>query len=210
MTNVKVQSGELVDVAWLNQVARGAWRKTTAKQVLNSVAETDLLNGEITIDAGCMGTTGAIVLAARGDWIQNSGAARDVPRLKLKLGGTTLLDTNVTGATVAGAIATRQPWRVDAVIANLGATNAQWCSISGRWIFGLGAALGAAVPTTGEGLIASQLDTITTGSRRVDFEAALAAAIDTTAANVLALTTTNPTATATCDVTLKHAIAYVI
>ena len=209
MTGIPVAPGELVDVGYLNEVARAHYRKTTSKQVLNSIVETDLLNGEITLGAGAMSTNRILRLTAVGDWIQNSGAARDIPRFKLKLGATVLIDTSVTGALVAGPFAGRLPWRVDAQIANLGATNAQWVSFRARVETPATATFGSAVAATGEGQV-STVARNATQSQSVDYHVGNSTAIDTTVAQLLALTITNPTATATCDVTLTSAFVEIV
>jgi hypothetical protein len=95
------------------------YRKTTSKQVVNTVTETDLLHGEITIAAGLMGTNGVLRFTAWGDQINNSGATQSTPRLKLKLGATTLLDTNVVAA-VWSTNAARWGWRITVEIINQG------------------------------------------------------------------------------------------
>src|SRR5690242_21569013 len=52
-------------------------RKTTAKDVVNSVAETDLLNGEITVAGGQIGATGKLILTAYGDCLNNVATEKD-------------------------------------------------------------------------------------------------------------------------------------
>jgi hypothetical protein len=100
----------------MNELARAHWRKTTSKQVLNTITATDLLNGEITIDAGAMSTNRMIRLTAFGDWVQTSAGATDVPRFKVKLGATTLIDTGVSGYASSsrprrsGGSSPRFPW----------------------------------------------------------------------------------------------------
>lgn len=81
--------------AFSNAMAGVSFRKTTAKAVTNTVADTDLLNGEITIPANEMGTDGLLRLTAWGDWEQDSGSGSDVMIFTLKLGGTTLLKSAV-------------------------------------------------------------------------------------------------------------------
>jgi hypothetical protein len=84
----------------------GIYRKVTPKAVVNSIAETDLLNGEITIPAGLMGISGGIRLTMMGDCVNNSAATQAAPVFKLKLGATTILATAATAAMWA-ASATR-------------------------------------------------------------------------------------------------------
>jgi hypothetical protein len=209
MTGIPVAPGELVDVGYLNEVARAHYRKTTSKQVLNSVVETDLLNGEITIGAGAMSTNRILRLTARGDWTNNSAAARDVPRFKVKLGATTLLDTSITGALVVGAGAFREPWRMDITIANLGATGSQWVQMNGAIAFVSAGVFGAAAFVTGNGTTTT-LAGAAAAERNASYEGSNTTAVDTTIAQLLALTVINPTATATCDVTLAHAFVEIV
>lgn len=188
----------------------GLYRKTTAKQVVNTVAETDLLNGEITIGAGVLGTTGLLRLTAIGDWIQNSGGATDVPRFKLKLGGTTLIDTNVNGGAFISSSAFRNGWRFQALIALLGAANSQWVDFNGIIGNAGTSAIAANAFTTGEGRWSAPLFSVTPGSNFVIYEGGNAGAVDTTLAAALALSVTLPAASATLDVTLKHALVEIL
>lgn len=196
----RLQAVDGTDVQWVNQIT---YRKTSAKQVVNTLVETDLLNGEITVGAGVLGTTGVLRLTAYGDLLNNTAATQNSPRLKLKLGGTTLIDTNVLAATWASSAA-RLPWKVVAEIGNLGATNSQWTSFITE-ILGNIAANVATTLTVGEGFYAS---TILNAMFKANGGAATA--VDTTVAQVLALTVTNPVANAALDVTLKGALVEII
>lgn len=187
----------------------GAYRKTTSKQVVNTVTETDLLNGEITVAANAIGASGVLRLTLFGDWKQNSGAATDVPRLKLKLGATTLLDSNVTGSTVAANSSSRTAWRFVCEIANLGAANSQWVTLLGELPYGFGTTTGAAAFTTGEGVLTAMMVSATqTGFAR--YFGSNSGAVDTTAAQVLAFTVTLPTANVSVDMTLKGALVEIV
>jgi len=215
MTGLPVAVAELVGVDYLNEVARGHWRKTTAKAVTNTTAETDLLNGEISIGAGAMSTNRVVRLTAWGDWIQNSGGATGVAQeFKLKLGATVLLDTAAMG--IAGAEfvsnANRMPWRITAEIMNLGATNSQWATLLAEigiveTSSGVVTRMGAF--TTGEG---GWSYPGSTGVNRFILRAlgANTGAVDTTVAQTLALTVINPTLTATCETKLLGALVEII
>lgn len=98
------------------------YRKTTAKTVNNTVAETDLLNGEITIGAGVMGANSVLRLTATGDGVFNGNITS--PQWKLKLGATTLIDTGALSWQTMGT--NRLGWKLVVEIFNLGATNSQW------------------------------------------------------------------------------------
>ena len=184
------------------------YRKTSSKTVNTSTTETDLLNSEITIAANAIGPNGLVRIVAAGDWKQNSGAASGPPRLKLKLASTTLVDTGAGNATGIGNSASRFPWRVDALIQNLGATNAQWVTF--RSVFGLvrTATTSFNAPTTGEGEFYSLSD----GGATEEYVANLgnSATVDTTAAVALVLSTINASANAAYEVVLKHALVEII
>lgn len=201
MTNVRVAPGELVDVVWLNSLARGAYRKTTSKQVVSTNAETDLLNGEITVGGGVLGATGVLRVTAAGDWINNTGATIALPRFKLKLGLTTLIDTNAPAAAWA-ASASRFGWRIAAEIA-LQPPSGYWATIDGRFSGSLANNI-LATFTTGEG---------TFGTDAADHAFAIggsSGAVDTSVDRVLALTVTLPTANALEDCTLRSALIEII
>lgn len=184
------------------------YRKTTSKTVSNSVAETDLLNGEVTIAANAMGTTKTLRLTAFGDWKQNSGAATDVPRFKLKLGATTIWDSNIVGTNVVANSATRIPWRIQAEIMNLGLTNSQWATIVGFAEIG-GTALAIVAPATGEGQTSTRMYNATSAAY-VDYLGANSSAEDTTAAKTLVLSVILPVASANTDIVLKSALVEII
>lgn len=182
------------------------YRKTTAKTVNTSVAETDLLNGEITIGAGVLGTSGLLRLTAWGDFLNNAGAANR-PQLKLKLGGTTLIDIGAGASTTASA--TRFGWRVVAEIMNEGAANAQLANMVWR-IGGMQSGTGNGVNgvATGEGA-ESYVYFAGTGILFVG-EAFNTATKDTSVAQALALTVTNASASASYETKLFGAVVEVL
>lgn len=182
--------------------SQGIYRKTTAKQVVNTVAETDLLNGEITVGAGVLSASGVLRLTAWGDWIQNSGASCAFARMKLKLGATTLFDTNTSFTTSWGANASRFCWRIVAEIMNLGVTNAQWAAWQGQYVGSISPG-DSVFFTTGEGSRISQNNMLLDAGGN-------SAAVDMTAAQALALTVTLPAASASLDMTLKGALVEVL
>lgn len=108
------------------------YRKTSPKAVNTTVSATDLLNGEITVAAGAMGTTGLARLTAFGDGVCNPGAAAPQPRFQLVFGGTTLIDTGSTSGALSNDTH-RFSWEIEAVILNAGAANSQ--SVSFRASF---------------------------------------------------------------------------
>lgn len=188
------------------------YRKTTAKAVTNTTAETDLLNSEITIPSNTMGTTNLLRLTAWGDWVQNSGASTDLPRLKVKLGSSVLLDTGVSGQAWVAASASRWGWRIVVEILETGATNSQSVTIDGS-IAHLSPSPGAAVQghafTTGEGST-TIFGSVSSVPLRAVYLGWSSGAVDTTVSNALALTVINPTATATCETKLYGALVEII
>ena len=143
-----LQAVDGTDVQWIPPPVVA--RKTTAKQVVNTVTETDLLNGEITVGAAAMGSNGMLRLTASGDLINNTGANQALMRLKVKLGATTIFDTNALPAASWAASASRWGWRIGVEIMNLGATNSQWSTLDGR-LTGALLSPNLSTFTTGEG-----------------------------------------------------------
>jgi hypothetical protein len=123
VTGLPVTAGELVGLDYLNSVVRAHWRKVTEKDVANTSAETDLLNGEVTIGAGAMATNRMLRVSLDGDYLNNRGGTATL-RIKVKLGSTVIIDTGA-GPTVA-ASATRRPFQLRALIANLNSASVQW------------------------------------------------------------------------------------
>lgn len=184
------------------------YRKTTVKQIINSAAETDLLNGEITIPGNSLGINGIIRATLLGDWMNNSGGVVSLPIIKLKLGATTLIVAATPGASwTAGA--TRQGWKAVVEIQNLGATNSQsgmlW--MRGFQVNGVGAGLSNF--TTGQGSAGSipQAGGFATYEALGNF---IGATVDTTAAQVLAVTAQHSVANAALDITLRSAFVEII
>lgn len=184
------------------------YRKTTAKQVLNTVTETDLLNGEITLAAGVLGTTKVAKIDLWGDWVQNTGGTALVPTFKLKLGATTLIAWQTSTYNVANS-ATRYAWQYAALIAAQNATNAQTCSLTGYLTSAsvVGTANQDTTLTTGEGVQSAVLGA--NGHAMAQVSAYNSATVDTTQAQALTFTTTNASSTATYDVTLRGALVVI-
>lgn len=202
MTGIPVAPGELVDVGYLNEVARAHYRKLTLKQVVNTVAETDLLNGEITVGAGAMSTNRQLRLKAFGSLTQNSGGAQVFPRLKLKLGATTLIDTGTASASWATQTWTGA-WSLEALITNAGAANSQVASLNLMAALAVGGAT-AGLPTTGFGIYGA------TGDDLLKAVMGNTAAVDTTVAQALALTVILPAASANISWNLYFATAEIL
>ena len=203
MTHIPVQVAELVGLDYLNEVARAHYRKTTSKTVVNTVSVTDLLNGEITIDAGAMGSTRALRISAWGDYKQNSGATQAYYRFALLFGGTTIFDTGAPAGALVNST-TRVPWRLDALLLNT-ATNIQTCDFGLR-LTGTTAFSGSGTFATGEG---NYGPTVANGVFTVGW-AYNTAAVDTTVNRALVLNVTLPVASANTDIVLAGALIEVV
>jgi hypothetical protein len=169
------------------------YRKTTAKTVSNTVAETDLLNGEITVAANAMGASSMLRATLFLDILTNNSGNF---RFKLKLGATTLIDT---GANFAPTNNASRTWlEVGFEILNLGATNSQ----QARMRVWMPQALDTFGPTTGTG---------SGGSGAVyHFGGLGTGAVDTTSAQALALTVQHNAASVNQDAKLYGAVIEII
>jgi hypothetical protein len=187
------------------------YRKTTAKTVNTSTTATDLLNGEITIPANKMGTTGVLRLTAGGDFVNNSGGAVVHPQFQLIFGGTTLIDTSRSGTTAAGA--TRGGWRIKAEIFNLGAANAQMTCFQILLATPQGTvAFPGAQFATGEGYIVgiNQAGSATNTGLLVGEGVNTSTAVDTTADQTLVLNVINGSASASYETKLVGAFIDIV
>jgi hypothetical protein len=199
---------EEVDVTIASTAANVVYRKTTTKTVNTTTSETDLLNAEITIAAGAMSTNKTARLTAWGDWKNNSGGEASAPRIKLKLGGTLLLDTNAQTANTLPNSASRYNWRIQAEIENLGATNAQISFLTLNALAAL-ANQNIVAFATGEGAYYSLNvnggygDFIATGGNTGH-------AVDTTAACALELTVINGSNNVNCETRLLGALVEIV
>lgn len=179
--------------------ALSIYRKLTEKDVVNTVTETDLLNGEISIAAGEMVTNKTVRCTILGDYLNNSGANRTLD-LAVKLGATTLWKDTVTGTNSIGPGASRRPFRLTFEISNLGADDSQFMA----GFFWLGA-MGAATTGLGDFSEAVGPDTDQWGG-----SFAGSSAEDTSSAKALVVTATHPAANANLSVRLKSGLIEVI
>lgn len=184
------------------------YRKTAVKTVSNSVAETDLLNGEITVAAGALTSTGIMRLAAWGTAKQNSGSDRVNPRIRFKFGATTLGDTGVAGSNVWGNNASTLDWFATAFILNAGATNAQVGHFFMRLDMTSATAGTGYAPAAGSGSVI--VPATLGGYSNLNVGLATSAAIDTTAAVAVALTVVLPVADANVTMALTGAVVEII
>lgn len=157
-TGIPVTVGELVDTPTINTWARGYLRKTTSKAVNSTTGKTDLLNGEFNLPAGAMGTDKVVRLTAWGDWKQNAGSSKDIPRFSVDLGttgggggGATLIDTGNIGFAVCLNLTNRYPWRIVCEIRNLGSASSQEATFAGRLMYAYDSGTASAAFVTGTG-----------------------------------------------------------
>jgi uncharacterized protein affecting Mg2+/Co2+ transport len=189
-----LQAAGASSVQWAT--ASTIYRKTSAAAATNTVAETDLLGGGITVGAGLLGTTGAFRLTMWGDSLQSSGGNTGLPRFKVKLGAgaTVVLDTN-TLAAASASTATRYGWRAVIEVMNLGATNVQLVSVSLEYGLATATANGEQNFAVGEGIHGYYGAAGTAMlARALGYNSA---AIDTTVAMPVAFTVINPSASST-------------
>lgn len=192
-------------------------RKRTAKTVVNTITETDLLNGECTVAANALGLDKHLQLKASGDWKQNSGNGTNIPRFKVKFGGgAALLDVNILNANGVYQDANRWGWGIIVDIYNLGVANSQLIKIEG-WIAyvcvgGANAGVTYAGFTTGEGSLTGVYpgNSVTVPVRAV-FGGVNTAAVDTASTDrLLELTVINPVANANLETKLISAEARIL
>jgi hypothetical protein len=187
---------------------RTTYRKTTPKVVAASVAETDLLNGELTVAAGALGTNRLLRITAFGDWLLNGGPTSNmIPRFKLKLGAaaTPVIDTGAIGNDVRANVS-RWGWRLLAEIQNT-AAGAQAISFNLAITYNGGVGtVGTTTPlVVGEGVYA-----IFGGIGIATAFGVNTSAIDTSVAMPVAFAVINPNSNALCETKLLAAEAEVV
>lgn len=157
-------------------------RKNTATAVANTIVETDLLNGEITLPA--LSATSWVLLRAHGLISNATGFNQSMPRFKVKLGATTLIDTNA----LANWTNSTGAWRLDILLENNNATNSQTVSMLWHALTGSGGTTATTFVTgTGFGFV----DTAPGGVGPFRYEGSGTAAEDTTLPKALAFTCIN-------------------
>lgn len=184
------------------------YRKNTPLAVNNTTTETDLLNGQITIGASVMGPTALLRLTAWGDTLQNTGGyLTTMPRFKLKLGATTLIDTGAAVGSPNGWAwgTTRWGWRLITEIFNLSATS-QEVHFRLDLMYALGNPLTSLAFVAGVGTYANPGSTLNSAVA----EGFNAASVDTTVAEALAFTVINPTASTNMETKLIGALVEII
>lgn len=188
------------------QAAAITYRKTTAKVVNTTVAATDLLNGEITLAAGDLGTTKALRATLEGDWLNNAGAPFAPPRIQVVVGGTIVLDTGAAAAnnTINQGVA-RGGWTVEIFALELGATNSQLWRIKQTIALPQGVLTSDNGPfTTGEG---SRLYSTAAGGNAIGFAQGFnTSALDMTTAKTFVINVINGSASASYETKLFGAL----
>ncbi len=184
------------------------YRKSTAKVVNTTVAETDLLNAQITVGANVLGSTGVLRGKVWGDWKQNGGSnGLSGPILRLKFGGTTQIRVDIASSMLSiQNSATRFGWEFDIVIANQNATNVQTIMLNGMFSY-LSNSTTAAIAQpvqTGEGTHAAVNTQSAAALETIVVYAA--GAIDTTSSRAIEFTTVNGSSSANYEVALQGAL----
>ena len=106
--------------AWSTPPTAVTYRKNTTTDVVNTVTNTDLLAGSITVAGNAMGANGILEIYAWGDYLNNTGSPQNITvALQHDSSGTTGVGTSVV------ASATRSGWFIQWFINNQNATNVQ-------------------------------------------------------------------------------------
>lgn len=106
---------------WTRPPGSLIYRKTSTTDLVNSVVQTDLAAGALTIAANAMGANGIVKISAWGDYKNNTGSTQQIS-LGTTFGGVVVFLTTNFGITTS---ASRFPWNIQWWICNQGATNAQ-------------------------------------------------------------------------------------
>lgn len=171
-------NGSLVDLARVYQASG------TTIDVVNTVTETAIFSQSL--EANLLSSNGSVRLSLLCDYLNNSGANRNLT-VRVKLGATTMFGDARTAITVS---ANRRVILIDLILGNLNATNSQMV----QGTFQLTAATAGSVAGTGI------LDGATSG---IGFMGT--AAEDTTSAKTLAVTMEHSAANANLSVRARYA-----
>ena len=176
------------------KLARALLRETTLKDVANTIAETDLFNGELVIPAGELTAGRVIRVVAGGDFLNATGATRNTID-KVKLGATVLFQQGWNIVTYGF----RRAWRAELELVCLseGATGTVFLSGENEIVTTLNATVGLGDLAQGQ-----HYGGVITSNGPVT--------VDTTIAQTLALTVTHPIADANLSRRLFYAHAEVV
>jgi hypothetical protein len=149
-------------------------KATGTLTVVNTATETDVLNE--TIPASTLGTTGGMRVTLLGDYLNNSGSAKDIT-VKFYFGGTVF---HTVAFTALGSTSFRRPMSFEYSLANLGTTGSQmgFCNFP---------------QLTGDPTLSTWLQTY-----------ADSGSIDTTVSQVFKVTVTHSGASASTDYTRRY------
>lgn len=153
-----------------------------------------------------MGTDGFLKLTAFGTLKNNSGSGRVHPRVRLKLGSTTIGDIG-TGATDFDNNAATWEWQATAWIMNAGAANSQVTHLEVQYGFASTTATGY---TVADGFGVGFTPAHSGGASVFRGAATDTAAEDTSSSKLLQLTVVLPVADANCFMTLYGALVEVM
>jgi hypothetical protein len=162
-------------------------RDMAEAEVVNTIAETTVYS--FSVPGGTLGTTGMLMLKFAGNWLANSGAP--ILIVRAKFGGTVVGVSNFAGAALANDV-DRAAFTGEVLICANGATNSQRTHLT-VWTGGRLTAEVANPPTTGAA-----------GTTHVTENNALA--LDTTAAQTLAVTAQWSVANAANSYRLESAV----
>lgn len=179
------------------QYGGGAAKYSTLVDIVSSVTETDILQAAgVTIAANALGANGDARVILHGDYLNNTGGTTTL-RLKVYWDGVAVIDTNVSFAVSASAV--RRTFRLELLLSNLGATNAQFIS-------GLGVLGGATIGSGGF----DKLDATGNDGQYIDIASNGTHAVDTTLAKVLRVTATLGSSAATHELRVRKSLVEII
>lgn len=196
------------DGSWATSPATMNYRKVTSKTVNTTTAATDLLNSEISVAAGVLGTTGGFRLTAWGDWLNNTGSTVAGPRMQILLGGTMLLDTNASPTATTST--NRAPWRLTVEVLNAGSASAQTVVCALEALSSGGFSNGATTFLTGEGLFSSLSDGLASTNIVARAIGINTTAVNTASACALVLNIINGSSSANYETKLLGAVIEII
>lgn len=193
--------GALPGAADLNALVGRHDAATAEIDVVNTTTETVLYTKSIT--ANHMSTDRMLRLNVIGDYLNDSGAARNLT-VKVTFGGTTLYLSTFGNVAVS---ATRRPFRVEVLLANLGVTNSQFMS----GVIYLGSATLTSGGAVGIGEVQGGHETTDSvlGAAKVKvtpFATNGVAALDTTVARTLEVLVTHSAANASLSCRRKYGL----
>jgi hypothetical protein len=197
--NPPFADGEIPSSAKWNSLVGVYDRAVTAIDVVSSVTETPIYSKAV--GAGHMSTDRMLRLSLVGDYLNDTGADRSFI-FRVKFGGTTIF-SNAADGLLMGPVALRRDFEFRVLIANLGATNAQFSKLSLEVSSAIAATNGVGRTTDTPGTSTNTV--LNTRYLSVPLGASGNHAIDTTAACTLEVTVQHPTSSASLSCRRKFA-----